>query len=41
VDGDVDRRRVETFYLKDLRAWMNAVVDKALKVQDELECADV
>ncbi|SLN64602.1 hypothetical protein ROA7450_03420 [Roseovarius albus] len=41
VDGNVERRRAETLYVKDLRVWMNCVVDKALTVLDELEGADV
>jgi hypothetical protein len=41
VGGDVERRRAETLYVKDLRAWVDGVVEKALAVLDELEAAHV
>lgn len=41
VGGDVERRRAETLYVKDLRGWMDSIVHKALAVLDELEAAHV
>jgi hypothetical protein len=41
VGGDVERRRAETLYVKDLRSWVDGVVEKALAVLDELEAAHV
>lgn len=41
VEGDVERRRAETLYVKDLRLWMTCIVDKALAVLEELEAAHV
>jgi len=41
VAGNVERRRAETFYVKDLRVWMNGIVEEALAVLDELEAAHV
>jgi len=41
VEGDVARRRAETLYLKDLRAWMQQLADNAIEALEELEAAHV
>ncbi len=41
VPGDIERRRGETFYVGDLRAWMNNIASKALAYIAALKAAHV
>ena len=41
VQGDVKRRRGETFYASDLRAWMDSIASKVLAHIAALKAAHV
>lgn len=41
VSGDVSRRRAETLYLHDLRAWMKKLAAKAIMIAEEIETSRV
>lgn len=41
IGDDVERRRAETFYQRNMRAWMKRIADKAIIIAEEMVAEDV